>query len=248
MMVVTACTIFSQNNKIAAQNTQKMSKKVLFVVTSHDKKGSTEQPTGYHLMEVAHPWTEFLAAGFEVDFVSPKGGKPPVDGYNLNDSINKSFVENAVYQAKINHSMRPSDVQPSEYAAIYFAGGHGTVWDFPENTELAAIAAKIYENGGTVGAVCHGPAGLVNVKLSDGTYLVAGKKVNSFTNEEETAVKLENVVPFLLETKLIERGAKFEKAGLWQEKVVVDGRLVTGQNPASARKLGVEMVQILLKN
>lgn len=222
-----------------------MKKKVLFVVTSHDTKGSTGQKTGYYLSEVAHPWHVLTKAGYEVDFASLKGGQPPVDGVNLNDPINKAFVEDQTYQDKINHSMKPSQVKVAEYVAIFYAGGHGTMWDFADNLEIAGIASEVYENGGAIAAVCHGPAGLVNVKLSNGKYLVDGKRVNSFTNEEETAVKLETVVPFLLESKLIERGAMFEKAGLWQEKVVVDGRLVTGQNPASATKVGEALLKVL---
>lgn len=236
----------AQNHSPAPSlSSKKMNKKVLFVVTSHDTKGSTGQKTGYYLSEVAHPWHVLTEAGYEIDFVSPKGGQPPVDGVNLNDPVNKAFVENQKYQEKINHSLKPEQVNAADYAAIFYAGGHGTMWDFADNTEIADIAASIYENGGAVGAVCHGPAGLVNVKLGNGKYLVDGKRVNSFTNEEETAVKLETVVPFLLETQLIERGAKFEKAGLWQEKVVVDGRLVTGQNPASATKVGEELLKVL---
>ena len=222
-----------------------MTKKILFVLTSHDKKGNTGQPTGYYLGEVSHPWEVLTKAGYEIDFVSPKGGKSPVDGLNLNDVINKAFWENPVYRQKVENTMKPSEVNLNEYVAIFYAGGHGTMWDFADNQELANIAAKIYENGGAVAAVCHGPAGLVNIKLNNGKYLVDGKNVNAFTNEEEIAVKLENVVPFMLESKLIERGAKFSKAGLWQEKVVVDGRLVTGQNPASAKKVGEELLKVL---
>lgn len=141
--------------------------------------------------------------------------------------------------------MKPSDIDPSKYAAIFYAGGHGTMWDFPDNTELQNIARKIYENNGIVSAVCHGPSALVNLKLSNGKYLVEGKKVNAFTNEEETAVKLENVVPFLLEDKLKERGAIFEKSGLWQNHVVADERLITGQNPQSAKSVGEEILKQL---
>jgi putative intracellular protease/amidase len=250
LIVIACCTIGAVLNDAAAQ-TQKlknMKKKILFVVTSHSKKGSTGQPTGYYLGEVSHAWEVLKNGGYEIDFVSPQGGKPPVDGINLNDAANKAFVEDTFYQNKINHSMKPADVKVADYAAIYYAGGHGTMWDFPDNVTLAAIAAAIYENGGAVAAVCHGPAGLVNIKLSNGKYLVDGKKINSFTNEEETAVKLENVVPFLLESKLIERGASFEKAGLWQEKVVTDKRLITGQNPASAKKAGEELLKVLGTN
>jgi putative intracellular protease/amidase len=216
-------------------------KKILFVVTSHDKKGSTNEPTGYYLGEVSHAWKPLHEAGYEMDFVSPQGGKAPVDGLDLNDTINKEFWENETYRNKIENTLKPSEVKPSEYVAIYYAGGHGTMWDFPQNTELASIATQIYENNGIVGAVCHGPAGLVNVKLSNGKYLVDGKKINAFTNEEETAVKLEGVVPFMLESKLIERGAKFEKSDLWQVHVVADQRVVTGQNPASAKSVGDAM-------
>ena len=134
--------------------------------------------------------------------------------------------------------MIPSEVKPEEYSAIYYAGGHGTMWDFPDNIELAKIASKIYENNGIVSAVCHGPVGFVIIKLSNGKYLVDGKKINSFTNEEEVAIGLEKIVPFMLETKLIERGAKFEKSGLWQKHVTTDQRVITGQNPQSAQGVG----------
>lgn len=217
------------------------------MVTSHDKKGSTGASTGYYLSEVSHAWQVLKNAGYEIDFVSPKGGKAPVDGLNLEDAVNKVFWEDKVYRHKIENTMKPGEVNPDRYAAIYYAGGHGTMWDFPEDKAIAGIATQIYENNGVIGAVCHGPAGLVNVKLSDGKYLVDGKKVNAFTKEEERAVKLENVVPFLLESKLIERRARFEKSGLWQSHVTVDGRLVTGQNPASARLVGEGVLAALQK-
>ncbi|MBC9914794.1 type 1 glutamine amidotransferase domain-containing protein [Chitinophaga varians] len=233
----------------AAAQTKKqvkqMEKKILFVVTSHDQKGNTGQPTGYYLAEVAHPWDVLHTAGYEIDFVSPRGGKAPVDGFNLEDPINKKFWDNAEYQQKVTHTMQPSAVDPSKYAAIFYAGGHGAMWDFADNAELAGIARKIYEAGGVVSAVCHGPAGLVNIQLSNGKYLVDGKKINAFTNEEEAAVKLDNVVPFLLETTLITRGAIFEKSGLWQPHVVTDQRVVTGQNPASAKGVGEATLAVL---
>jgi putative intracellular protease/amidase len=239
IMVIVSCTIFSVNQATAqSKKTNNMKKKVLFVVTSHDKKGNTGQPTGYYLPEVTHPWDVLHGAGYEIDFVSPKGGKAPIDGFNLDDPINKKFWEDTKYRTKIENTLKPSEVNPEEYSAILYAGGHGTMWDFADNAELAQIAAKIYENQGVVSAVCHGPAALVNVKLSDGSYLVADKKINAFTNEEEVAVGLEKVVPFLLETTLIERGAKFEKSGLWQKHVVADQRVVTGQNPQSAQGVG----------
>lgn len=240
LMVIVGCTVFSACNQTTAQsvNQNKMEKKILFVVTSHDQKGDTGVKTGYYLSEVSHPWEVLHSAGYEIDFVSPKGGKAPVDGFNMDDPINKKFWDDKVYRNKVENTFKPSKINPKDYIAIHYAGGHGTMWDFTDNEEIAEIARQIYENNGVVSAVCHGPAGLVNIKLSNGKYLVDGKKVNAFTNEEEVAVKLENVVPFLLESKLIERGAKFEKSGLWQKHVTVDQRLVTGQNPQSAEGVG----------
>lgn len=229
------------------KNSQNMKKKILFVVTSHDKKGETGQPTGYYLSEVSHPWEVLYNAGYEIDFVSPKGGTPPVDGFNLDDPANKAFWEDAVYKNKIDRSLKPSEVNTENYVAILFAGGHGTMWDFADNAELAKITADIYEQGGIVSAVCHGPAGLVNVKLSNGKYLVDGKKINAFTNEEETIVKLDKVVPFLLESTLIARGAKFEKSEPWQRHITIDQRVVTGQNPQSAEGVGEAVLMELKK-
>lgn len=222
-----------------------MKKKILFVVTSHDKKGSTGEDTGYYLGEVSHPWEVLYKAGYEIDFVSPKGGTPPVDGFDLKDPVNKEFWENKEYKNKIDHSMKPSQVDPKEYSTIFYAGGHGAMWDFADNKELAAIASEIYENGGIVAGVCHGPAGLVNIRLNNGKYLVDGKKINAFTNEEESEVKLTNVVPFLLENRLKERRVQFEKSGLWQNHVVADQRVITGQNPQSAKSVGEAILKEL---
>ncbi|MGN6415866.1 MAG: type 1 glutamine amidotransferase domain-containing protein [Pseudobacter sp.] len=238
-------TLLSLGLTAQTQNSNTMSKKILFVVTSHDKKGSTGEPTGFYLGEVTHPWEVLHEAGYDIDFVSPKGGKAPVDGFDLNDPVNKKFWEDPTWRNKVENTMKPSEVDPSKYMAIYYAGGHGAMWDLADNQELAAIASKIYSNNGIVGAVCHGPAGLVNIKVANGKYLVDGKKINAFTNEEETAVKLEKVVPFMLESKLIERGAKFEKSGLWQPHVTVDQRVVTGQNPQSAKGVGEAILKEL---
>ncbi len=227
------------------KKSKNMKKKILFVVTSHDKKGSTGEDTGYYLGEVSHPWEVLYKAGYEIDFVSPKGGTPPVDGFDLKDPVNKEFWENKEYKNKIDHSMTPSQVDPKEYSTIFYAGGHGAMWDFADNKELAAIASEIYENGGIVAGVCHGPAGLVNIRLNNGKYLVDGKKINAFTNEEESEVKLTNVVPFLLENRLKERGAQFEKSGLWQNHVVADQRVITGQNPQSAKSVGEAVLKEL---
>lgn len=208
--------------------------KILIALTSHSQLGNTGRKTGFYLPEAAHPYDVFTRAGYEVDFVSPAGGEPPVDGVNLDDPLQKAFWEDPAVRVKLRTTLRPEDVNPADYAAIFYAGGHGAMWDFPTNERLAQIAATIYENAGVVAAVCHGPAALVNIKLSTGAYLVDGKTVSSFTNEEEAAVGLTEVVPFLLESQLRERGAQITKAPNFQAHTVVSERLVTGQNPASA--------------
>ncbi|MGV0028731.1 type 1 glutamine amidotransferase domain-containing protein [Phormidesmis priestleyi] len=219
--------------------------RVLFVLTSHDTLGDTGKETGFYLSEVTHPYEVFEQVGIEVEFVSPNGGKAPMTGINLEDPLNKAFLEDPAKMAKVENTLTPVAIEPSRYAAIFFAGGHGTMWDFPDHKQLAQIAADIYEQGGVVGAVCHGPAGLVNIKLSDGSYLVAGKTVAAFTNQEEAAVGLSEVVPFLLASKLSDRGAIHTQADNFQAHVEVSDRLVTGQNPASAKGVGEQIVSLL---
>ncbi len=247
LLWVSSCISESSETNNTASNTASLptsnqhtmsSKKILFVLTSHDTKGSTGEKTGFYLGEAAHPWKVLSKAGYHIDYVSPKGGEAPVDGKDLDDPVNKEFWENDACRQAIANTMTPDQVNIEDYAAIHYVGGHGTMWDFPDNKSLAAIGSGIYEQGGIVSAVCHGPAGLVNIKLTDGSYLVDGKTVSGFTNEEEEAVGLTDVVPFLLEDVLMERGANFEKTDNWQVKVSVDGRLITGQNPASATAVG----------
>ncbi|WP_293331415.1 type 1 glutamine amidotransferase domain-containing protein [Microcoleus sp. CAWBG58] len=221
------------------------SQKVLIVLTSHDTLGDSGKETGFYLPEVTHPLDAFNRAGLTVDFVSPQGGKAPMVGIDLEDPLNKAFLDDSEQVSRVENTLNPAQIDPAKYGAIFYAGGHGTMWDFADNDRLAQIAAAIYEAGGVVGAVCHGPAALVNIKLSDGTYLVADKTVAAFTNEEEAAVGLTDIVPFLLESKLIERGANFTKVPNFQACVVASERLVTGQNPASAAGVGERMVELI---
>jgi putative intracellular protease/amidase len=219
--------------------------KVLMVLTSHADLGDTGRKTGFFLPEVAHPWKVFTEAGYHIDFVSPKGAEAPMDGVDPSDPIQEAFLNDPDVAAALRNTLTPEQVNPDDYDVIFYAGGHGTMWDFPDNTKLAKVAADVYEDGGVVAAVCHGPAGLVNVRLSDGSYLVDGKKVSAFTNAEETAVGLTEVVPFLLQTKLTERGARHSGTENFAAYVVADGRLVTGQNPASASGVAERVVELL---
>ena len=220
-------------------------KRILFVLTSHAEKGNTGEPTGFYLSEVTHPHHVLTEVGFQIDYVSPKGGKAPMDGKDLTDPINKAFLDDPANVKAIENTLRPSEIKASDYAAIFYAGGHGTMWDFPGDVDLARIGGEIYDQGGIVAAVCHGPAALVNLKLANGKYLVDGKDVSAFTNEEEIAVKMDKVVPFLLVDKLESLGAKHHAAANFEKKVIVSERLVTGQNPASATGVGEAMVKLL---
>ena len=221
-----------------------MKDKILFVVTSHGELGNTGKKTGYFLSEVTHPWS-VLCEYYDIDVVSPQGGRPPVDGFDLSDPINERFWNDAAWQKKMGATMTPDAVNPAEYKAIFYAGGHGAMWDFPNNEALARIASSIYEAGGIVAAVCHGPAGLLPVKLPDGSFLVKGKKLTGFTNPEEYANGTAEIVPFLLETALENEGALFQEGPMWANHVVVDGRLITGQNPMSALSLGKALLNAL---
>jgi putative intracellular protease/amidase len=222
--------------------------KVLIIVTSHNQLGNTGKPTGYYLPEVTHTYFELEKAGLQIEIASPLGGKAPMDekSRDLSDPENKKFLNRSDLVNKIENTIPLSKVNASAYKAIIFAGGHGTMWDFPENKSISEVSRIIYENGGVVAAICHGPAALINIKLTNGQYLISGKKFAAFSNDEERAAKLAEVVPFLLETELVKRGGIYSKAALWQEHVVVSERLVTGQNPASAKALG-KAVGYLLK-
>ncbi|MGS2613115.1 type 1 glutamine amidotransferase domain-containing protein [Micromonospora sp. LZ34] len=215
--------------------------RALIVLTSHRDLGDTGRQTGFYVGEAAEPWEVFRTAGYQVDLASVAGGEPPVDGRDPADPTQNDF-----FAANDLTRTRPvADVDPDGYDVVLFAGGHGTMWDFPGNPELARVAAGVYERGGVVAAVCHGPSALVDLKLSDGSQLVAGKRVAGFTNDEEAAVGLTEVVPFLLADRLTRAGAEHVPAPNWTEQVVVDGRLVTGQNPQSARALAEAVVKVL---
>lgn len=217
--------------------------RILIVVTSHDSLGDTGNPTGFHYEELTTPYWRFVDAGYDVDIASPEGGKAPHDPGSLADDASERpasvqrFLDDETAMHRIDNTLTLADVDGDDYVAVYLPGGHGTMWDLPDNAALATLLGQAYDAGKPVAAVCHGPAGFVGVTRGDGQPLVAGKKVNAFTDAEETAVKLTDVVPFLLETKLRELGGEFEGAANFEEKVVRDGNLITGQNPMSAREL-----------
>ena len=222
-------------------------KNVLFVVTSHDLKGDSGEKTGLWLAELTHPLHELEAAGHRALIASIQAGKAPVDGDSLNmtDPINAQYWEQGDLQQRLKNAPALADLNGADYDAIFFTGGYGTMWDFRESTAAQRLTREIYERGGIVAAVCHGPAALVDVKLANGEYLVQGKRLAAFTNQEEEATGGIKIVPFLLADALVAHGALHQPAANWAENVVVDGRLITGQNPASAAAVGRALVQAL---
>lgn len=227
--------------------------KILIVVTNNKEVKATVAGRdtvvagGYELSEVAEAYKVFTESGFKVDFMSPLGGETYAEPEAKLKPVNKEFLANPENVRKLKNSLAPADVKAADYQAIYFAGGK-TMWDFPDNKALAKLTAEIYENNGTVGAVCHGPAALVNVKLSDGSSLIEGKQISSFTDmEEKLFSKTAKFLPFMLQEKLTSLGADFKEAPAMLDQAVVDERLVTGQNPNSTYSVAEEMVKLLGK-
>jgi putative intracellular protease/amidase len=186
-------------------------------------------------------------AGIRVEIASIEGGDPPLDGLeDMKDAVIARYWADAEFRHALANTLRIDDADPSRYSAIMFAGGHGTMWDFPDNLAAQRMIREIDAAGGIVSTVCHGPAALVNARRADGSLLVAGKRLAAFTNDEEEEVQSTNIVPFLLASTLEERGAHHQNAANWADNVVVDGRLITGQNPQSASSLGIALVKALL--
>ena len=218
--------------------------KILFVLTSHNKMGSLDMKTGFWLGELTHPYYVLADAGFRVDVASIDGGMAPIDPKSLDfsDENNARFINDKKLMASIINTKAIEDVNSEDYQAVVYAGGHGTMWDFSNNELINKLTVSIYERGGIVSAICHGPAALTDVKLSNGQYLVKGRKLAAFTNEEESNVGLTEVVPFSLQDTLMSKGAKHIYGAAWTVNVVNDRRVITGQNPQSARKVGKEIL------
>ena len=221
--------------------------KILAVVTSVDRMGEDKE-TGYEHTELARAYWVFVANGFDVDIASPKGGTPPVviDGEDMG-AYDYAFLNDKDIQNQVANSIALEDINPHDYEAVYFVGGKGTMFDFPDNPHVQNIAKTLYQNNKVVSAVCHGPAALVNVQLDNGEMLLANKQVSGFTNEEELFLipDAKEVFPFLLEDKLVAQGADFKAGTKYMEQVVQDGKLITGQNPWSVWTMAEKVVKEL---
>jgi putative intracellular protease/amidase len=218
---------------------------VLFILTNAATIGPRARATGFFFPEVAHPFEVLDAAGIAVEYASPRGGKPPEDGYDEKDPAQRAFRESAAIR-RMSRSRKLSEVDVLDYDAIFFPGGLGPMVDIAKDPDVKRAVLRAWNAGKIVAAVCHGPAAFLGVTLDDGTPLVRGRKLTSFSNgEEEGYAKAD--VPFMLEDALRAEGAQHESVAPWQEKIVVDGRLLTGQNPASGGALARAMVAALRK-
>ncbi len=226
-------------------------RRVLFVLTSHGTLGDSGAPTGFHYEELAAPYWTFVDAGYTVDLASIAGGEPPCDPSSLADDPADLPGSVARFQAdtattdKLRATMPVADADPDAYAAVFLVGGHGTMWDFPENFDLGRLVARLHGSGRVVGAVCHGVAGLMPARRADGAPLISGVRLNAFTDEEERQVGLDATVPFLLESRLKEMGARFEKSSPFRGCAVHDQGFVTGQNPRSSRAVAERMLDVM---
>ncbi len=223
--------------------------KILIVLTSHDQLGDTGKKTGFWLEEFASPYYVLKDAGVAVTLSSPRGGQPPVDPTsekpeNQTEST-KRFRKDEAAQAELAKTLRLADVSADDFDAVFYPGGHGPMWEMPDNATSIALIEAFVKADKPVAAVCHAPAALVNVRATNGEYLVKGKHVTGFTNSEEQAVGLTDVVPFLLEDRLKERGADYHKAADQKPFVQVDGKLITGQNPASSGPTAEALLNLL---
>lgn len=222
---------------------------ILIVLTSHDKLGNTDNKTGFWLEEFASPYYTLLDAGANITIASPKGGQPPLDPTSdlpdFQTDFTKRFKEDKKANEVLANTLKLSDVKESDFDAIMYPGGHGPLWDLTNDENSISLIQDFVKANKPVAAVCHAPSVLLNVKLEDGEYLVNNKKVTAFSNTEEEAVQLTNVVPFLLEDSLKEKGAIFSKTDDWNSYAITDGKLITGQNPASSEAVAKELLKLL---
>jgi putative intracellular protease/amidase len=220
---------------------------VLIVLTSHDQLGSTGQKTGFWLEEFATPYYVFKDAGAAITLASPKGGQPPLDPKSDDPGAETPAIQrfrgDAEAQAALANTVKLAEVSPDSFDAVFYPGGHGPLWDLVTDQASIALIEALYAAGKVVAAVCHAPAVLLNAKAPDGRPLVQARSVTGFSNQEEAAVQLTEVVPFLLEDALKTKGGNYSRGDNWQPYAVKDGVLITGQNPASSEQVAQAVLE-----
>lgn len=223
--------------------------KILMVLTSHDQLGSTGKKTGFWLEEFAAPYYVFKDSGVEITLASPKGGQPPLDPKSAEKDFQTAATErfnaDKGAQMALAHTLPLKEISPADYDALFFPGGHGPLWDLAEDKNSIALIETMYAQGKPVSAVCHAPGVFRHAKSPDGSPLVQGKSVTGFSNSEEAAVGLTEIVPFLVEDELQKNGGNYSKGADWQSYFLRDGNLLTGQNPASSEAVAKAVLALL---
>jgi len=236
--------------ELSTVKTEKM-KKILFVLTSHDELGTTGEKTGFWIEEFAAPYYLLKDKGVEITLASPKGGQPPIDPKSelpdFQTPATVRFNADKETQEVLSKTIKLASVNEADYDAVFYPGGHGPLWDLAEDAHSIALIESFIKNDKPVSAVCHAPAIFKNTKNADGTPLVTGKKITGFSNTEEEAVQLTDVVPFLVEDMLKENGGVFSKGDDWTPYALEDGLLITGQNPASSELVAEMLLEKLAK-
>ncbi len=227
-----------------------MNKRILMIVTSNATLGDSGKATGIWAEELAVPYYAFIDAGMSVELASPQGGAVPFDPASIkpkgeNGAQVERFLADADAQRRCAATHPTAQMNAASFDALFFPGGHGTMWDLPTDPGVTLCVESAFQDGKIIAAVCHGPAGLVTAKRPDGKSILHGKRINAFTNDEEAAAGLTQVVPFALETRLREEGGLFEKADNWQAFAVRDGNLITGQNPMSSELVAQHVLEAL---
>lgn len=238
------------NAQTAPAGTQAKDRQVLVIMTNHARYPSRTDTTGLWLTELTHFTDVVEAAGYTTVFASPKGGAVPLDerslGWLYMDKAARKHLQSPAFRARLQNTLPIAEVDPSRFGVIYFTGGHGVMWDFPNNPDLRRVAETIYRQGGIVAAVCHGVAGLLDLKDEQGQWLIQGKHLTGFSDREELLSGMKSQVPFFLEDRLVSRGAKYRKGWLpFTSFAITDGRLVTGQNPQSPKAVAEAVMAVL---
>ncbi|MBN3860305.1 type 1 glutamine amidotransferase domain-containing protein [Neisseriaceae bacterium PsAf] len=252
--ILLICTFFLTISYIKGDNIQNANqsihdKKILIVLTNHSDYPTRTDKTGLWLTELTHFYDIMDEAGYEMDFVSPKGGKVPLDERSLKplylDEKAREHLNDTTFMTRLETTLTPEEINPENYQIIYYTGGHGTMWDFRNNHSLQKISEKIYQQGGIISAVCHGVSGLLSLQDEDGSPLIKGVELTGFSNNEEVLSGMKSEVPFSLQDELTKKGAIYKKAFLpFTSYAITSDRIITGQNPQSSK----EVAKALLKH
>lgn len=245
--LIFSCVENTNNSSIATEH-EKTPERILFIVSNAHFYGDSDRNTSNHFSEIVHAYDVFENAGYDIDFVSPEGGAIPIGYINTSDSIQKRYIYNNDFMDDLESTQKPNVIKAIDYKAVYYGGGGAAMFGVADNKAIQDIAMQIYENqGGIVSRICHGTAGIVNLQFKDGSYLVAGKKVNGFPDAfENMEADYYKTFPFSIQQKIIERGGDFQFSSEgWDDFMITDGRLITGQDPSAAASVAKKVVETL---